>query len=110
MMVKLRDIEGHVSRTVYFAIVAFDFVTTAPSIKIEILSLLGVFEGQFSKTLRFAIAVFDFFTTAPSIKLEMLILPCVCEGQFSKTLCFVQSDDPAEPTGTPNVKHRFLTI
>ena len=61
--------EGRVSRTVYFAIVAFDLFTTAPSIQNEILSLRCVFEGQFSETLRFAIAVFDLFTTAPSIKM-----------------------------------------
>ena len=86
MLVLLCVFEGHFSRTVYFAIVAFDFFTTAPCIKIEMLSLLCVFEGHFSKTLCFVIAVFDFFTTAPRIKNEMLILLCVFEGHVSKTL------------------------
>ena len=40
----------------------------------------------------------------------MLILSCVFEGQLSKTPFFVQSDDPAEPTGTPSVSHRYLII
>ena len=77
MLVLVCVCEGHVSRTVYFAIVAFDFVITAPSIKIEILSLLCVFEGQFSKTLCFAIAAFDFFTTAPSF-----LSVCLSEVSF----------------------------
>ena len=53
MLVLLCVFEGRVSRTVYFAIVAFDFFTTAPSIQIEVLILPCVFEGQFPKSTGF---------------------------------------------------------
>ena len=97
MLVLLCVCEGQCSKTMCFAIVAFDFFTTGPSIKIEISSLLCVCEGQFSKTMCFAIAVSDFFTTAPSINFEMLILQCVFEGHFSKSTCFFQSRTSAQP-------------
>ena len=86
MLMLLCVFEGHFSKSMYFAIAAFDFSTTAPSIKNQMLSLLCVYEGRFSKTLCFVIAVFDFCTTAPSIQIEMIILWCVSEGQMSKTV------------------------